>query len=64
MEQKTKLSISQYRLLAKLGKMIYTKEGNKYLYLPFWFKENQDGTFTIISSDKLPDDLLESLKHF
>lgn len=33
-----------------------------WFYIPYWFRENKDGTFTVFSFEKLPQDLRDFMK--
>lgn len=63
---KIKLTEEQVELLDNHGAIITTEniEGkNTYQFLPFWFKKTDDkNVFELLLFEKLPGDLLESIK--
>jgi len=47
--------------LIQLGTKVITPS-NEYYYLPYWYRDNKDGTFEQLSFDQLPKDLKETIK--
>jgi len=58
-----RLTCDQKDLLEWFGTVVHTNDGeNKYMYLPFWFKEtNTPGIYEVYSLENIPDDLKEAV---
>lgn len=58
MDVKINLTEEQKKLLNHNAKTVRVN-GNTYYYLPFWFKDNKDGTFNMYHlEEKLPTELV------
>lgn len=63
LEMKLKFTAEEANFLKYQSSNIVTN-GNSYHYLPFWYKENKDGTFTPYSTENLPNELQTAIKEF
>ena len=59
---KIKFTQDQADLLRNAGTVIKFPNGNKYMYLPFWYKDSEDNVLEEYNPDKIPDELREELK--
>jgi len=57
---KIKLTKEQQELLNN-GNVVITSEGNEYLNLPFWYKREKNGLFSVFLLDEPPKDLFYCL---
>jgi hypothetical protein len=60
MKVKVELTKSQKELFTRMGTVINTQKGEKYLYMPFWFKEieGEETAHEIMTFEQMPKELI------
>ena len=62
---KLKIEKSQSNFLQEMGTEITTPNGEKYFYMPFWFKQTEEeGVYELLTFDHLPKDVIELIHDF
>lgn len=56
---KLKINKPQRKFLKRMSKVM-TKD-YEYYHIPFWYRDNKDGTFDQLSFDCLPEDLKDAI---
>ena len=59
---KLKISKERMAIVRESGTLITTDEGNKYLRLPFWFKDLGDDVYEVYEQWDTPKDLDRQLR--
>ena len=55
---KIKFSKEQAKLITNMSVTVSDGTGDgPWHYLPYWFKDNQDGTFDVVQPEKLPESI-------
>ena len=60
---KVKFPKEQVDLFNNIGTIVNTTSGKTYRYLPYWFREtDEEGVFELFTLDRLPDELIDTIK--
>lgn len=59
-----KLNEDEKNLLTRWGTLIITETGEKYFYLPFWFRQIDNENFEMIAFENLPTEVIDDIKAY
>ena len=49
-----------FKVIERLGSVINTSSGSRYLYFPFWVKD-MDGQYHVMAFENLPKELTDAI---